>query len=95
MAGETPLVSPAALPVLLYAAQKGAPLTPRMKGMLEEVHRRALSLACCFHGAARLARAPRAAARRRWGAMERLPVEIIHSIATMAAISVVAVEYVK
>jgi hypothetical protein len=32
-------------PVLLLAAQKGAPLTPRMEGMLGEVRRRALALA--------------------------------------------------
>jgi hypothetical protein len=40
-------------PVLLLAAQKGAPLTLRMLKMLREVRRRALALAGCFHRAAR------------------------------------------
>ncbi len=41
-------------PVLLYAAQKGAPMTPRMLGMLADVRRRALALAGCFHTACRI-----------------------------------------
>jgi hypothetical protein len=41
-------------PVLLYAAQKGAPLTRRMRRMLKNVRRRALALEGCFHRATRL-----------------------------------------
>ncbi len=80
-------------PVLLLAAQKGIPLTPRMEGMLGEVRRRALALACCFHRATRLSRAPGAAARK-WDAMGRVPVEIIQSIATLGRVSIVAVDVV-
>jgi hypothetical protein len=80
-------------PVLLLAAQKGAPLTLRMEGMLGEVRRRTLALAGCFHRAACLSRAPGAAARK-WDAMGRVPVEIVQSIATLARLSIVAVDLV-
>jgi hypothetical protein len=81
-------------PVLLYAAQKGAPLTPRMLGMLGEMRRRALALAGCFRRAARLARGPTKRARK-WQAMGRVPTEIIERIATLARISIVAVDLVE
>jgi hypothetical protein len=66
-------------PVLLYAAQKGAPLTLRMQGMLKNVRRRALALAGCFHRAARLSRG-RAWRSHKWAAMARVPPEIIQQI---------------
>jgi hypothetical protein len=81
-------------PVLLYAAQKGAPLTPRMEGILGEVRRRALALAGCFHMAARLARGPTKCARR-WQGMGRVPTELVERIATLARISIVAVGLVE
>ncbi len=81
-------------PVLLYAAQKGAPLTPRMEGMLGEVRRRALALAGCFHQAARLARRPGLHARK-WAAMGRVPPEIVERIATLARTSIRAVDLVE
>jgi hypothetical protein len=95
---ELSLVVPSDLvysgPVLLLAAQKGAPMTPRMEGMLVEVRRRALALAGCFHRAACLSRAPGAAARK-WDAMGHVPVELVQSIATLARLSIVAVELVQ
>jgi hypothetical protein len=81
-------------PVLLYAAQKGAPLTPRMRGMLGEVRDRALALAGCFHRAAGLRRAPGVEGRR-WKAMGRVPIELIQKIATLARISIVAKDLVQ
>jgi hypothetical protein len=81
-------------PVLLLAAQKGAPMTPRMEGMLREVRRRALAVAGCFHRATRLSQGPRPAARK-WDAMGRVPVELVQSIATLARLSIVAVELVE
>jgi hypothetical protein len=80
-------------PVLLYAVQKGAPLTPRMRRMVGKVRARALALAGCFHRATRLSRAPGGA--RKWGAMARVPVEVIQGIATLARISIVAVDLVE
>ncbi len=81
-------------PVLLYAAQKGARLTPRMQGMLRDVRSQALALADCFHRAARLSRGPGAAAQE-WQAMGKGPVEIIQNIATLARISIAAVDLVQ
>jgi hypothetical protein len=81
-------------PVLLLAAQKGAPLTPRMKRMLRKVRRRALALACCFHRAARLSRGHGAAARK-WDSMGRVPVELVQNIATLARVSIVVHELVE
>jgi hypothetical protein len=81
-------------PVLLLAAQRGVPLTIRMAGMLWEVRCRVLALAGSFHRAARLSRAPGADARK-WDAMGRVPVEIIQAIATLARISIVAVDLVQ
>jgi hypothetical protein len=80
-------------PVLLLAAQKGVPLTPRMEGMLGEVRRRALALAGCFHRAARLSQGP-AAHVRTWKAMGQVPVELVQSIATLARVSIFAQELV-
>jgi hypothetical protein len=79
--------------VLLYAAQKGARLTPRMHGMLGEVRGRALALAGSFHVAARHSREPGAHARK-WAAMGRVPVELVQNIATLAKISIVVRELV-
>ncbi len=81
-------------PVLLLAAQKGAPLTPRMEGMLGEVRRRARALAGCFHRATRLSGAPEASARK-WDAMGRVPVELVERIATLAKISIVVRDLVE
>jgi hypothetical protein len=75
-------------PVLLYAAEIGAPLTARMEGMLGEVRDRALALAGCFRVAARLGREPGQHART-WAAMGQVPLEIIQDIATLAKISIV------
>jgi hypothetical protein len=80
-------------PVLLFAAQKRAPLTPRMQRMLWEVRRRALALAGCFHRAARLSRGPGPDSRK-WDAMGRVPPEIIQQIATLGKISIVARDFV-
>ncbi len=81
-------------PVLLYAEEKGAALTPRMAGMLADVRSRALALAGCFHRATRLAQGPGSAARK-WVAMGQVPVEIVQQIATLAKISIVARNSVK
>jgi hypothetical protein len=81
-------------PVLLYAAQKGAPLTPRMQGLLGDVRRRALTVACCVSRAARLAQAPGARARR-FRAMGKVPIEIISRILTMARLSIVVLDLVE
>jgi hypothetical protein len=81
-------------PVLLYAAQKGVPLTPRMLGMLGEVRGRALALAGCFQKASRLGRGPTKRARK-WQAMGRVPTDIVERIATLARISIAAVGLVK
>jgi hypothetical protein len=81
-------------PVLLYAAQKGAPLTPRMHGMLGEVRGRALALAGCFRKASRPGRGPTKRARK-WQAMGRVPTEIVERIATLARISIVALDLVE
>jgi hypothetical protein len=81
-------------PVLLYAAQNGASLTPRMEGMLGEVRRRVQALAGCFHMASRLSQGPEAAAVD-WEVMGRLPVELVQSIATLAGLSLAATELVK
>jgi hypothetical protein len=77
-------------PLLLYAAERGVPLTPRMEGMLREVRHRAQALAGCFHRAKRLSQGPGAAARR-WSAMGRVCNEegIMKRIATYAKISIV------
>ncbi len=80
-------------PVLLYAAQKGAPLTPRMEMRLWVVRLRALALAGCFHRAARLGRGPGPHARK-WVAMGQVPPEIVERIATLARISIRAVDLV-
>jgi hypothetical protein len=80
-------------PVLLFAAEKGAPMTPRMKGMLREVQRRALALSCCFNRAARLGRR-RGKAGREWKAMGKVPREIVDCIATLAKISIAATDLV-
>jgi hypothetical protein len=81
-------------PVLLYAAQKGVCLTPRMEGMLGEVRRRALALAGCFHRASRLSQTEGAAAEM-WLAMGLVPVEIVTRIATLAKLSIVDVDLVE
>jgi hypothetical protein len=81
-------------PVLLFAAEKGCPLTPRMKSTLREVRRRALALACCFHKATRLSRGPGKAALR-WAAMGKVPRELVERIATLARISIAAHDLVK
>jgi hypothetical protein len=81
-------------PVLLYAAQKGAPLTPRMRELLGEVRRRARALAGCFHRAARLSRSPGPAARK-WGAMGNVPVVVIERIATLGKLSNVVLDLVE
>jgi hypothetical protein len=81
-------------PVLLYAAQKGVRLTPRMEGMLEEVRRRALALAGCFHRASRLRRGAGRRARK-FDAMGLVPIEIITRIATLAKLSIVELDLVK
>jgi hypothetical protein len=80
-------------PVLLLAARKGVPLTPRMQGMLGEVQRRALAFVGSFHMASRLSRAPGAGAPE-WEAMARMPVDVLKSIATLAKLSIAAVELV-
>jgi hypothetical protein len=80
--------------VLLYAAQKGAPLTPRMQGMLADVRRRALTVACCFYRASRLGQAPGAHARK-FRAMGQVPMEIISRILTMAKLSIVELDLVE
>ncbi len=81
-------------PVLLFAAQMvvGLELTPRMKLMLADVRRRAVALALCFHRAARLWETPEAPAY--WGAMGRVPLEVVQNIATLARISISAVDLV-
>jgi hypothetical protein len=81
-------------PVLLYAAQKGVPLTPRMVQMLGDVRRRAQTLAGCFHRATRLSRGlgPHA---REWHAMGGVPIELIQRIATMARISIAVVDLIE
>jgi hypothetical protein len=81
-------------PVLLYAAQKGAPMTPRMEGMLAEVQRRAQALAGCFRKASRIDHGPTRLARK-WKAMGQVPTEVIERIATLAKISIVAVALVE
>jgi hypothetical protein len=81
-------------PVLLYAAQKGAPLTLGMEWMLGEVRRRALALASCFQRATNLSQEPGPHARK-WKAMGKVPVEIIHNIATLAKISIVVFDLVE
>jgi hypothetical protein len=81
-------------PVLLYAAQKGAHLTPRMLGMLGEVRARAQALANCFNRATRLSRA-RGVHARNWGAMGKVPVELIERIATLGKVSIAALDLVK
>jgi hypothetical protein len=81
-------------PVLLLAAQKNAPLTPRMQRMLDDVRRRVQSLALCFHRAARLSQGQGAAAQK-WDSMGRVPFEIVQNIATLARISIVAKDYVE
>jgi hypothetical protein len=81
-------------PVLLYAARKGAPLTPRMQRMLGEVRRRPLALAGCFHRATRLSRM-RSPCARKWDGMGRVPTDIVRRIATMARISIVEIDLVK
>jgi hypothetical protein len=68
--------------------------TPRMQGMLGEVRRRALALAGCFCKASRLARGPTGRAWK-WKAMAQVPVEIVERIATLAKISIVAVDFVE
>ncbi len=75
-------------PVLLYAAEMGAPLTAGMEGMLGEVRGRALALAGCFRVAARLSREPGPHARK-WAAMCQVPLEIIQDISNLAKISIV------
>ncbi len=75
-------------PVLLYAAQMGARLTPRMQAMLVAVRRRTVALVLCFHRANRLGRAPGPHAQ--WGAMGQVPAEMVQIIATPARISIVA-----
>lgn len=80
-------------PVLLYATQVGATLTPRMEGMLAEVRRRALALAGCFHRAAHLSRG-RGRSASKWRAMGQVPVEIVMCIATLARISIAVVDLV-
>jgi hypothetical protein len=74
-------------PVLLFVAQKGCPMTPRMKSTLREVQGRALALACCFDRAGRLG--------REWKAMGKVPRELVEHIATLARISIAAVDLVK
>jgi hypothetical protein len=81
-------------PVLLYAAQKGVRLTPRMEGMLGEVRGRALALAGCFHWASRLRRGEGPCARK-FDAMGLVPVELIPRIATLAKMSFVELDLVE
>jgi hypothetical protein len=81
-------------PVLLFAAEKGCPLTPRMGDTLREVRRRALSLAFCFNKATRLSRGPGKSALR-WTAMGKVPVELVECIATLARISIIAEDLTK
>jgi hypothetical protein len=83
------LSGPVLLYVHVYAAQIGVgfELTPRMQAMLAEVRRRAVALVCCFHRAARLRQAPGGDAE--WGAMGRVPREMVQNIATLARISIV------
>jgi hypothetical protein len=81
-------------PVLLLAAQMGAPLTHRMQRMLEDVRRRAQSLVLCFHRAARLSRGHGPAARK-WDSMGGVPDEIVQTIATLARVSIVARDHVE
>jgi hypothetical protein len=81
-------------PVLLLAAQKGSPLTPCMEQMLEDVRRRALALAGCFHRAAWLSRG-NGAAERKWDSMGRVPIAIVQTIATIARLSIVAVDDIE
>jgi hypothetical protein len=81
-------------PVLLYAAQKGIALTPRMEGMLGKVRRRALALAGCFYRASRLSQGTEGGSHE-WDAMGRLPIEVIERIATLGKISIVAGDLVE
>jgi hypothetical protein len=81
-------------PVLLYAAQKGAPLTLRMRKMLREVRGRALALAGCFHRSLALSRAPGVRACK-WKAMGQVPVEIVERIATLAKLSIAVRDLVE
>ncbi len=81
-------------PVLLLAAKKGAPLTPYMEYMLDNVRRRALALAGCFHRAACLSKGHGPAARK-WDSMGGVPVEIVQIIATIARISIIAGDYIE
>lgn len=76
-------------PVLLYAAEQGVNLTPRMRDMLVEVRRRALALAGCFHRAKRLSQASGAPAQA-WQSMGAVPTAVVQSIATLARISLAA-----
>jgi hypothetical protein len=80
--------------VLLYAAQKGVPMTLRMRKMVREVRRRALALAGCFHRAVALSRAPGVGARK-WKAMGQVPMEILERIATLAKVSIAVHELVE
>jgi hypothetical protein len=65
-----------------------------MQGLLGDVRRRALTVACCVYRAARLAQAPGARARR-FRAMGKVPIEIISRILTMARLSIVVLDLVE
>jgi hypothetical protein len=62
--------------------------------MLDGVRRRAQALARCFYRAARLGRGHGAAAQK-WDSVGRVPVGIVEIIATIARISIGAVEYIE
>jgi hypothetical protein len=80
--------------VLLFAAQKGLPLTPRMVRMLGDVRGRVQTLAGCFHRATRLRRGPGPDARK-WDAIGGVPIDIIQRSATMARISIAVVDLIE
>jgi hypothetical protein len=79
-------------PMLLLAAQKGAPLTARMQGMLGEVRRRAQAVAWSFHRATSLGQVPGGAP---WAAMGWVPLELVMRIATLARVSLVVNDLVE
>jgi hypothetical protein len=81
-------------PVLLFAEQVGAPMTPRMESTLQEVRRCTLALACSFHRAARLGQR-RKQKGSHWNAMGKVPREIVKRIATLARISITIHDLVK
>ncbi len=75
------------VPVLLYALQKGVPLTPRMLEAVGEARRRAQAFAECFYKAQKLSQQPGVGALR-YKSMAGVPVEIMGRIATLAKISI-------